>query len=354
MKRLSIIFLTYFSIVSCASGQWKTPPVGGGELTIPGARQNTGWTAQGGLIAKDTVVARIEWGGNVNSSVKIFDADTDTILIKPQALGVVQLKDGTTVLVDIDSTGKITSGGVAGGVGTTTLNSATLSFVASDGDTWQQTITTGDDAIFSGASGGWRFSENVTVGGNIYFASNETRLLVTNPSTSVESVARFVNTSTGNTGSDGLEVGLLSNNIDAKVLNNETGELSFGTSTITRVIINPIGPPSSTADDSTVTIRGGEHIIGGLRVDNNIQLTGGTLDASTVMANLDIFSGSASHDTVTVSGAESTDLYFVTFRTALDATVTSYWVEGLVGKFAIHLIGANTGTPQYQWLRVKQ
>lgn len=80
---------------------------GGSGIDPAGARQHTGWTAQGGIIAKDTVVTRAEWGGTANASFKIFDADGDTIIFQPQSVGGIVMKDGGLVLFRVDSTGLI-------------------------------------------------------------------------------------------------------------------------------------------------------------------------------------------------------------------------------------------------------
>jgi hypothetical protein len=82
-----------------------------GGASISTARAHTGWTAQGGLIAKDTVAQRIEWGGTANASVKIFDNDGDSVIISPQNLNEFTVKDGSTILASIDSTGTGTFAG---------------------------------------------------------------------------------------------------------------------------------------------------------------------------------------------------------------------------------------------------
>lgn len=86
-------------------GNTLTIEATGTGVSIGGARANTGWTAQGGLIAKDTVVARIEWGGTANASVKSFDADNDSVIVKPQTEYPLEIKDSTTRLFGVDSTG---------------------------------------------------------------------------------------------------------------------------------------------------------------------------------------------------------------------------------------------------------
>lgn len=165
------------------------------SVTIANARANTGFTAQGGLISKDTVVARIEWGGTANASIKIFDADGDSIIFRPQLNnGGFLLKDGSTTLAGIDSSGRFTSGPSYTGNGSITLDAATaeprIYWQASDADVATATITTNDQISFGGASGGYLFDADAiwsagtldassTMAGSGAFSGTNTTVTVT-------------------------------------------------------------------------------------------------------------------------------------------------------------------------------
>lgn len=70
----------------------------------PAIRGKVGWTSNG-TITSDTVTTRIEWGGTANTSVKAFDADNDSVNIRPQNDYPLEVKDATTRLFGVDSTG---------------------------------------------------------------------------------------------------------------------------------------------------------------------------------------------------------------------------------------------------------
>lgn len=163
MRKIILIFILAFAALASAQyGHNTTAGSSGSGVTASGARGNVGWTAQGGLIAADTVTKRIEWGGTANASVKIFDADGDSVILKPQQNnGGLLLKDGSTTLAALDSAGRFTSGPSYTGNGSVTLDAATAEprvyWQASDGDIATATVTTSDQISFGGASGGYLF-----------------------------------------------------------------------------------------------------------------------------------------------------------------------------------------------------
>lgn len=162
VKYDSVRFAQGANVTLTQSGNVLTIAASAGSgITPAGARTHTGWTAQDGLIASDTVANRIEWGGTENASVKIFDADGDTVLIKPQQNNPFLLKDGGTTLATLDSAGRYTSGGSYNANGTISLDGSgsqpLLYFRASDGDLQQAATTTSDQISFTGASGGYLF-----------------------------------------------------------------------------------------------------------------------------------------------------------------------------------------------------
>jgi len=64
------------------------------------------------------------------------------------------------------------------------------------------------------------------------------------------------------------------------------------------------------------------------------------------------FSSGASADTVTISGALTTDIY--TFDWTSDpGTPGAVWFERKAGSFIVHTAGAVTGTPSWMWTRRK-
>lgn len=165
-KTDSIRFVQGTGATLTQSGNTLTIAATGTGTTPAGARANTGWTAQGGLLAVDTVVQRIEWGGQSNASFKIFDADNDTIVLRPQQNnGGFLYKDGSDALASIDTTGRITSGDSYSAAQTISLDGSKaaafggtqpeLYIEGSDNDNWGLTINTSDQAVLNGASGGF-------------------------------------------------------------------------------------------------------------------------------------------------------------------------------------------------------
>lgn len=164
-KTDSIRFVQGTGATLTQSGNTLTIAATGTGTTPASARANTGWTAQGSAIASDTVVQRIEWGGQQNASFKIFDADNDTIMLRPQQNnGGFLYKDATDALASIDTTGRITSGDSYSAAQTITLDGSKaaayggtqpeLYIEGSDNDNWGLTINTSDQAVFNGVSGG--------------------------------------------------------------------------------------------------------------------------------------------------------------------------------------------------------
>lgn len=243
-----IICILLFGLVASASAQWGSG--GGSGASIQTAREKTGWTAQGSLIASDTVAKRIEWGGTANASIKIFDADGDSIIFKPQQNnGGFLLKDGSTTLGGIDSLGRFTSGPSYLGNGTVTIDAATaeprLYFQASDADVVTAQITTSDQLSFIGATGGYLH-------------------------------------------------------------------------------------------------------------DNDIELTAGTLNASSTMAGSGAFSGTNTTVTVAVTGGATTDLYFITLTgTASPAITDAVRVDAQTSQFVLTRGAAGTSGSTFNWLRIK-
>lgn len=248
MRKIISIPVLLFLLTAQTQAQWGSSS--GGGITPAGARKNTGWTAQGGLIAVDTVAQRIEWGGTANASIKIFDADGDSIIFRPQQNngGFLQ-KDFGVTLSGIDTLGRVTSGPSYTGNGTVTIDAATaeprLYFQASDADVVTAQITTSDQLSFIGATGGYLH-------------------------------------------------------------------------------------------------------------DNDIELTAGTLNASSTMAGSGAFSGTNTTVTVAVTGGATTDLYFITLTgTASPAITDAVRVDAQTSQFVLTRGAAGTSGSTFNWLRIK-
>ena len=67
----------------------------------------------------------------------------------------------------------------------------------------------------------------------------------------------------------------------------------------------------------------------------------------------DVFTTTAETDTVTISGALATDIYFVTgqFTSAIDQQDILQW-EALAGKLVVHRMAAGESALKYSWLRI--
>lgn len=86
----------------------------------------------------------------------------------------------------------------------------------------------------------------------------------------------------------------------------------------------------------------------------SVSITNGSFAGNSLIRGLDQFSGTSPTDTVLVSGGTTSDFYFIEFISALEATITSRWVEALTDKFVVHLEGTiTTGNDFYTWFRLK-
>ncbi|MFH1321021.1 MAG: hypothetical protein ABII90_10260, partial [Bacteroidota bacterium] len=72
------------------------------------------------------------------------------------------------------------------------------------------------------------------------------------------------------------------------------------------------------------------------------------------IAGSDVFTTTAAHDTVTVSGALATDIYLITIKgTAIPTATDLLTVEAIAGMFAVHRGAAGTSGLAYNWLRIR-
>lgn len=86
----------------------------------------------------------------------------------------------------------------------------------------------------------------------------------------------------------------------------------------------------------------------------SVTITNGSFEGNSLVRSSDNFSGTAATDTVNVTGGTTNDYYQITFTSALESTITSFWVEALTGKFVVHLEGLIvSGNDTYNWFRIK-
>lgn len=202
------------TLVRRASGVWVDSTVSSG-ITVAQARSNTGWTTSAGTIASDTVASRIEWGGVAGTSVKVFDADTDSIIFFPQNVFALEYKDGSTQLASIDTLGRIMSGTRTLANPKIYLNGATTNptiifkdsqndsgFIQYDAGNGQIKLNINDEI-----SPSINLEERTYIGTGGGSPASPDWLMVTEAGAGAV-VARWANSTTGGTTSDGLEVGL--------------------------------------------------------------------------------------------------------------------------------------------------
>jgi hypothetical protein len=86
----------------------------------------------------------------------------------------------------------------------------------------------------------------------------------------------------------------------------------------------------------------------------NVSITAGSFEGNSLIRGSGNFSGTAQTDTVSVTGGTTSDNYQITWTSALEATITGWWVEALTDKFVVHLEGTiTTGSDTYNWFRIK-
>jgi len=117
MKRVAIATLCVLSTANAQDKRFAfkgSAASSGSGITVVTAREKTGWTSNG-TTAQDTLatVYRLD---KANIRFIVTDADGDTLWFYPQNLHPFVLKDGTSLLSGIDSTGR----GYFGGNATTT------------------------------------------------------------------------------------------------------------------------------------------------------------------------------------------------------------------------------------------
>jgi len=105
-KSDSIRYIQGSNITLTQSGNTLTIAGAAGAGSTANVRANTGWTAQGGATATDTVVTYLLWNGKYQRAMFV-DTDNDSIVVAPHALFPLVGKDGTLLLFAFDSTGRM-------------------------------------------------------------------------------------------------------------------------------------------------------------------------------------------------------------------------------------------------------
>lgn len=140
MKKILLILALLCVSLQAQTYQFESATTASGGITTVTAREKTGWTSNG-TTAQDTLatVYRLD---KANIRFIVTDADGDTLWFYPQNLFPFVLKDGTTILAAIDSTGRA-------GFGTSTSGQARRAIFNVLGRAANDTL-----AIFSNDGGG--------------------------------------------------------------------------------------------------------------------------------------------------------------------------------------------------------
>lgn len=140
MKKILLILALLCVSLQAQTYQFESATTASSGITTVTAREKTGWTSNG-TTAQDTLatVYRLD---KANVRFIVTDADGDTLWFYPQNLLPFVLKDGTTILAAIDSTGRA-------GFGTSTSGQARRAILNVLGRAASDTL-----AIFSNDGGG--------------------------------------------------------------------------------------------------------------------------------------------------------------------------------------------------------
>lgn len=125
----------------------------------------------------------------------------------------------------------------------------------------------------------------------------------------------------------------------------------YGATNFDRLVlgVNNFGEdPNTTAD---ITLQNDEYISNATDGDVTI---GGNLDLLSTSIGIDTFATTGTSDTVTISGAATTDIYFVTGRltAGVDQQDVLQW-QALSGKLVVHRLASGESGLIYSWVRLK-
>lgn len=110
-KQDSVRFIAGSNVTLTQSGNTLTIAQGASSgISVATARDSTGWSTNGTRTVATPRIVHIR-GGN-NSQFVVVDADNDSLVLKPQSLNPLVLKDGVTLLFAVDSTGLVVTASI--------------------------------------------------------------------------------------------------------------------------------------------------------------------------------------------------------------------------------------------------
>ena len=105
MKKILLILALLCVSLQAQVYNFESAATGSSGISTATARQNTGWTSNG-TTAQDTLATIYRLDGKANIRFIVTDTDGDTLWFYPQNLHPFMLKDGSTILAAIDSSGR--------------------------------------------------------------------------------------------------------------------------------------------------------------------------------------------------------------------------------------------------------
>ena len=125
------------------------------------------------------------------------------------------------------------------------------------------------------------------------------------------------------------------------------------TTTIVQIALNTVGMIASATRVSVIDAGDSLATVTAL-ISGDAVFTGGTLNASSVMAGSNAFTTTATSDTVTIAGAANTDLYSITLTGAAAPSANdAVRVQATTTGFIVRRASSGTSGLTYNWVRLK-
>lgn len=375
MKKILLILALLCVSLQAQTYQFESATTASGGITTVTAREKTGWTSNG-TTAQDTLatVYRLD---KANVRFIVTDADGDTLWFYPQNLLPFVLKDGSTILAAIDSSGRA-------GFGTSTSGQARRAILNVLGRAANDTLL-----VLSNDGGGVVGDSSITVGsdGNLgvgEVADAFTRIAARTTSNTSSTTALLLKKLDGSTllqvRSDGNTFfgnlllvggsGIEDNSYGGYIrIGGTSGAINMASANSNVIRLTPasqvvVGATTTKANQAflTVNANGTADTLMMARNDKNSTLDStamvfadGSVQFGTASGGSDAFTTTAETDTVTVVGAGVNDIYTVTLKgTAAPAAADLCAVEALAGKFVVHRSAAGTSALAYYWRRERR
>jgi len=411
MKKVAIAALCVLSTANAQDKRFAfkgSAASSGGGITVVTAREKTGWTSNGTTTAQDTL-ATIYRLDKANIRFIVTDTDGDTLWFYPQNLHPFVLKDGTSLLSGIDSTGR---GYFGGNAATTGQTRRALLNVVGTGDTVVAFIgdgnrAPGDSSVLIHASASLQSAGRAGFGVNtsgqgsrailnaasraggdsLLVLTAESNYGVGDSSAVFDQVGRL--SIGGAQGSNLRKLAVVSGSNKASLdptdilfgttttdyserITRSGNSFDFYTNTVARFRLGSngyvaVGNNFATSDAAiqaffTVRANGTADTLMMARNDKNSTLDStamvfadGSIQFGTASGGADAFTTTAETDTVTVVGAGVNDIYTITLKgTAAPAAADLCAVEALAGKFVVHRSAAGTSALAYYWRRERR